>query len=304
MSTCPCVATEANCIDGGDYSYSSDTLVMWQLGDFGVNSVVGGFGSPYPPYPYPYDPNEQDLASIIDADDPGLIITSGDNDYVGNYMASVNPSYGEWVRRSKFWPVPGNHDWDYGGLAPYLAYFSNVDNQRYFAKRFGPVEIFFLDSGYNTAGVLVEPDGNAAGTFDSNGDPVGGSIQWNWFVDRVRASTAPWKFAVAHHPDLTSGSSHGPYPAMAWQWSQLGIRMRFAGHEHSYERLLKGTTTHIVCGTGGQTLTGFNTPLSPYSIARYNALRAALRLEITAERISGTLVDQNGGVHDTFTLTR
>jgi hypothetical protein len=265
--------------------------------DFGVNTTL----YPAPPVPGP----EKAVKDLIDADNPALIITAGDNDYVGNYLKSVQDPYGEWVDRQRFWPVPGNHDWDYADLVPYQAYFSYLPgNKRYYEKRFGPAHFFFIDSGYNTAEVDKEPDGNTPGTLDSNLDPVGGSVQWNWFVERVKASTAPWKIALAHHPDLTSGSAHPQYPALAWLWEKLGIDIRMAGHAHSYERLQKGVTTHIVNGLGGNTITGFNATLSPYSIARYNALNGALRLEISAEKVSGRFVDTNGVTQDTFTLTK
>ena len=299
--SCLCSSTPENCIDAAGYAYDAETLVLWQIADFGINTALSE----------PYAPAEEGVEELINADNAALIVTAGDNDYVSDYQKSVQAPYGQWINRKKFWPVPGNHDWDYTSgvyyppdtLAGYLAYFTHVDNRRYYEKRFGPAHFFFLDSGYDSAGNMLEPDGNTAGTFDSEGNPVGGSVQWNWFVERVRASNAPWKFAIAHHPDLTSGNNHGPYPALAWQWSQLGIAIRFAGHEHSYERLIKGNTTHIVNGLGGQTITGFTDPLSPYSVARYNTLHAALRLEITREKVSGRLVDTNGNTHDTFTLT-
>lgn len=291
--SCLCSSVPENCIDAAGYAYDAETLILWEIADYGINTSI------YPPYA----PDEQSVESIINADNAALIVTAGDNDYVGDYLKSVQPSYGDWVNRQKFFPSPGNHDWDLNDLTNYQAYFTYLNNLRYYEKRFGPAHFFFLDSGYNTAGVQKEPDGNTAGTLDSNLNPVGGSVQWNWFVERVKASTAPWKFALAHHPDLTSGNSHGPYPALAWQWAQLGIDIRFAGHEHSYERLQKGTVTHIVNGLGGQALTGFGT-ISPYSVTRYNGLHGALRLEITQEKVSGRFVDTNGDTQDTFTLTK
>jgi hypothetical protein len=290
-----------DCIDGAGYDYDAETLVLWQIADFGINTAV----SP------PFDPDEQAVKDLIDSDNAALVISAGDNDYVGDYQKSVEMQYGEWVNRKKFWPVPGNHDWDYSSgvyyppdtLAGYLTYFTNVENRRYYEKRFGPAHFFFLDSGYDSAGNMLEPDGNTPGTFDSNGNPVGGSIQWQWFVEKVRASDAPWKFALAHHSDLTSGSSHGPYPALAWQWERLGIAIRFAGHEHSYERLKRGATTWIVNGAGGQALTGFGA-FSPYSLAHYNALHGALRLEITREKVLGRFVSTDGVTQDSFTLTK
>lgn len=301
---CACDATPVNCSDGQDLGYNGTPVVAWQIGDFGVNTALGGG----------YNPNEQLVADLIKEDNAGLVLTSGDNDYVGDYQTSVGAPYGLWVSRERFWPVPGNHDWDYTTITPYylppdtldgyLTYFHYLDGvRRYYDKRFGPAHFFFLDSGYDTSGNMLEPDGNTAGTFDTMDQPVGGSIQWRWLVERVRASTAPWKIALAHHPDLTSGNNHGPYPALAWPWSRMGIALRIAGHEHSYERLQKDKTTHIVNGAGGQSLTGFGT-ISPYSITRYNAMHGALRLEITPETVSGTFVDQTGGIQDSFTLTK
>lgn len=295
---CPdTTCVERTCCPPQEWEYLADEVVLWQIADFG----------------YPAG-NPAQMAEIINADTRAdIVLTAGDNDYVGNYALSVQPFYGvPWLARTKLYPCPGNHDWDYGTLlAPYLAYFSFLNGARYYSHRFGIVEVFMLSDGFDSSMVNLEPGGYTAGTLDANGDPVGGSDQWRWFVRSVKASKAIWKIACIHHPPWASGNSHVGQPGVTangsniplqWQFKQIGIDLVISGHEHSYERLLIDGMTYIVNGLGGINWTGFGTPIAG-SVVRYTNSFGALRLAITPDSLTGEFRTASA-TPDTFTLTK
>lgn len=297
---CPdTTCTVRDCCPPQAWDYLADEVVLWQIADYGQPS-----GSPGA------------VSDLVNADpEADAVLAVGDNDYVGDYSLSVQPYYGvPWKARKKLWPCPGNHDWDYGSnLAPYLAYFSDLNGCRYYQKRFGIVEVFMLDDGYDTAMSMQEPDGNTAGTIDANGNPTGGSAQWRWFVRAVAASKAVWKVACIHHPPFSSGNSHvgqpgvvapGNNPALQWQFKQIGIDLVLSGHEHSYERLSIGGMTYVVNGLGGINKTGFASTPVPGSVVRYNSQFGGLRLRFTPDLLSGEFRPVSGNSPDSFTLTK
>jgi tartrate-resistant acid phosphatase type 5 len=293
--TGPCL--EETCCPPSDWSYLADEVVIYQIADFGQPS-----GDP------------ASVAAIINADTQAdIVLAVGDCSYTGNYATDVGAFYGvPWLSRSKFLPCPGNHDWDNGSnLAPYLAYFSFLNGSRYYSRKFGIVEVFMLDDGFDTAMVLQEPDGNTKGTINADGTLTGGSAQWRWFVRSVQASTAIWKIACFHHPPWASGNSHVGEPGVTpngsnvplqWQFKELGIDLVLSGHEHSYERLLIDTVTYIVNGLGGINWTGFGTPIAG-SVVRYTNSFGALRLRITPNTLTGDFKTASS-TPDTFTLTK
>ena len=296
--TCPTgPCKEETCCPVFDYGYRCDEVVIWQIADFGDVS-----GSP------------AEVAAIINADDNAdIVLALGDNSYSGNYTNDVGAFYGTpWLSRGKLWPLPGNHDWQWGaGLSTYLAYFSFLNGARYYSKQFGIVEVFMLDDGFDTAMDVQEPDGNTAGTIAADGTLSGGSAQWRWFVRSVRASTAVWKVVCIHHPPWASGNGHVGLPGVApngsttvlqWQFKALGIDLVVSGHEHSYERLIVDDLTYIVNGLGGHPVTGFGTPIAGSQV-RYNSAFGALRLRFTPDMLVGEFKTA-ASTPDSFTLTK
>jgi tartrate-resistant acid phosphatase type 5 len=220
-------------------------------------------------------------ASPLDA-----VVTTGDNnyeygewstidqnigkyysDFIGNYVGS----YGPGAATNKFYPVPGNHDWDStidqdgdgkAGIDPYTDYFTLPGNERYYTAIVGPVQIFAIDSDPR------EPDGR-----DVN------SAQAQWLRQGLAASTSPWQIVVFHHPSYSSGS-HGSDTTMQWPFAQWGADLVLNGHDHSYERLSVDGIPYIVNGLGGKTIYSFNTPIAQ-SQFRYNADVGAQLMEAT-----------------------
>lgn len=275
MSDCqPCVSVA--CCPPSDFGYYSDMVEVWQIADFGMN-----------------DANEVAVASWLNAKAPTTILTAGDNDYVGSYASSVGIHYPRPIRRQRLFPCMGNHDWDYANGTAYASYFTWLNSARYYDVRMGPVHFFILDSGWNTARVLREGDGNAPD-----------SLQAQKMLSRARSSTAPFKIGVIHHPPYFSGNAHGPADENAdlrWDYAGAGIQAVISGHEHSYERLDIGGVQYLVNGLGGAAINGFNSPVEG-SVIRYNALRGALRIRARQNRLDMTFFNTLDVAVDSVTI--
>ena len=271
---------------------AGDTVTFAVIGDYGMDT--SGEGA---------------VAALVKSWNPAFIITLGDNNYpsgeastidrvIGQYyhefIYPYTGTYGAGAATNRFFPSLGNHDWVTAGAAPYLAYFTLPGNERYYTTTWGPVGLFAVDSDPN------EPDGISST-----------SVQGQWLQASLAQSTACWKLVYFHHPPFSSGL-HGSNLWMQWPFQAWGASAVLAGHDHTYERIVRSGFPYLVNGLGGATRYTFGAPVSG-SVVRYAANYGALR--VTASRtgityefiaIDGTLIDsysQSGDCPDTPTPT-
>ena len=124
-------------------------------------AVIGDYGND--------SADEARVARMVSGWNPDFIITTGDNNYPSGSAETIDANIGRHYERfignyhgaygpgavvNRFWPSPGNHDWDDGALAAYIDYFTLPGNERYYDVTIGPVHLFALDSDPR------EPDGN------------------------------------------------------------------------------------------------------------------------------------------------
>lgn len=178
--------------------------------------------------------------------------------------------------------VLGNEDWgdSPGDPSPILNYFSM--QERYYTKVFGEVQIYFLSS-HN-----FEEDGNTIG-----------SVQYQWLVDQLAASTAKWQVVCMHHSPRTS-SPVGPFPDLDWNFEDLGVHAVIASHAVNYERWEESGVIYFMAGTGGQPLGGFEDP-GIFSKKRLQ-MRGALFMEANKSHLRFIFRDENGVTRDTKDL--
>jgi hypothetical protein len=221
--------------------------------------------------------SEARVARLVAGWNPDFVITTGDNNYPSGAAATIDAnigkhyahfighyrgSYGAGSAFNRFWPSPGNHDWDAGSLAPYTDYFTLPGNERYYDVVIGPVHLFALDSDPR------EPDGITEG-----------SAQARWLQGTMSSSSSCFDVAYFHHPAYSSGS-HGSTPEMRWPFERWGADVVFAGHDHTYERLRVGGIRHFTVGISGASPYVFNAPLAESEVrfsARHGALLATAR---------------------------
>jgi 3',5'-cyclic AMP phosphodiesterase CpdA len=183
----------------------------------------------------------------------GDVILAGDIAYfqgtTENFRDCFNPFWGQF--RSRWHPVPGNHEYESAGAAPYFAYFEGAagpPGRGYYSFNAGDWLILMLDS-------------NIAATR--------GSPQWEFARAALERQRTPCTMAVWHHPLFSSGPN-GNTPAMRDMWALLEANRAeivFSGHDHLYERFARqlsdGTADpangirQIVAGTGGAELYNF-----------------------------------------------
>jgi len=262
-------------------------------------AVIGDYGAAY--YTAnPADSWEATVARVIKGWDPDFIMTVGDNNYsageaetidanigqfYSDYIFPYRGSYGPGASRNRFFPTLGNHDLYTPGAAPYLAYFALPWNERYYSYRYGPVEIFALNSDPS------EPDG-----------VMWDSAQAQWLEFHLAASTARWKLVYFHVPPYSSGAVWGSHPYMQWPFAEWGASAVLSGHDHLYERVLTNGIPYFVNGLGGVSTYPFATEPVPGSQVRFNQYFGAMRIEATDSNITFEFVTRLNTVVDTYRI--
>jgi hypothetical protein len=238
--------------------------------------------------------DEARVSNLVHSWNPDFILTTGDNNYAGpdgidgvvgryysDFIGNYWGSYGPGSRTTRFWPSPGNHDWDIDDLAAYVDYFSMPGNERYYEVNLGLVHLFALDSDPR------EPDGTAVD-----------SVQARWLQTRLAQSSSCFNLVYFHHPAYSSGP-HGSSFEMRWPFEQWGADVVFAGHDHVYERFEVGQIPHFTVGLGGAAPYAFVTTL-PETRAQFNSDFGALRVTAHRRGIRFEFIDANGTLVDSL----
>lgn len=251
-----------------------DTTVICVVGDSGTAGA-----------------NALAVAAAIALDNPDLVVIAGDAVYQPNTPSQALAPYQSFIDEGRLVVSLGNHDLDVNNGADVVQFVQNPGNGRYFNVVVGPVEFFVLNDGINTAGDIVEDDGNFQG-----------SIQSSLIESLITRSCAWWKFAVVHHPAYTSGSQYWPGVTDNRWISDLEVHGVLSAHTHAYERGTWRNRKHVIVGTGGQTLHTFTTPPISGSEVRISEF-GYLRITATSKTCLLEFVSTSGAVLDSFSLT-
>jgi hypothetical protein len=246
---------------GGDGRSTGLTVTMIAAGDIGM------CGSP----------GVAQTARLVAGLD-GELLLAGDIAYfqgtAENFRDCFNPLWGQF--RSRWHAVPGNHEYESPGAAPYFAYFGEAAGpagRGYYAITAGDWLILMLDS---------------------NIPATRGSPQWEFTRLELERQRTPCTMAVWHHPLFTSGPTGTSREGAAMRdvWALLeGARAEVivTGHDHLYERFARQTSTGVadpvngvrqfIVGTGGAELYNFarTAPNSEERIMKFGVIRFALR---------------------------
>jgi hypothetical protein len=207
-SSTPSGPTDGGGGTGGGGGGSGQSVVVLGVGDIGVCGR----------------PEVAQVASLV-ASLEGHLLLAGDIAYfqgtAANFRDCFNPSWGQF--RNRWNAVPGNHEYESPGAAPYFAYFGDAagpPGRGYHAITRGEWLILMLDS---------------------NIPATNGSPQWVFVRDQLQAQRTPCTMAVWHHPVFSSGPN-GANGAMRDVWTLLeGARAEIilTGHDHLYERFAR-----------------------------------------------------------------
>jgi hypothetical protein len=212
----------------------------------------------------------------------------------------------------------GNHEWDYltkRGIYPNItdsggecgvSFMTRYGVQAYYSVEMGPAHVVFLST-------------------EEDFGP--GSPQHEWLtldLSVVDRKTTPWLIVTGHRPmyidsNFTGANNSDQDVALLLRnyveplLVQHKVDLGLWGHHHSYQRTCPVSQTqcgnstlpvHIVVGTAGQTLSTNTVPVTPSYMQYVNVENYGyLTIDITAKTLTGSFVNTNGDVLDTFTLT-
>jgi hypothetical protein len=225
-------------------------------------------------------------AAIVDRF-PGPLLLAGDLGYMHgtftNFRECFDPSWGRF--RPRWYPVPGNHEYETPAAAGYRQYFGESaggGTRTFYALRIADWLVLMLDSNISARV---------------------GSEQYQ-FVRTNLLSTRPLcTIAVWHHPLFSSGPN-GPNNFMREMWQLLyeqDADVVVAGHDHMYERFGKQDVDgrsdarglrQFIVGTGGATLYDFQRQ-EPNSQSRHRT-HGVLRLTLMPTGYQWAFVDTAG----------
>lgn len=178
-------------------------------------------------------------------------------------------------------PVLGNHDVRSGQQEQIL---HSLGRQHpWYAQRIGPLRILVLDSNR-----VDDPDQN----------------RWLRAMLERRQPAGTWTVAAMHHPAYSAGS-HGSDLKVRNAWaplfSQAGVRLVLAGHDHDYQRSTpENGVTYVVSGAGAKLRAAGSRDFTAVSTSQLHYLD----LLVYADRLEGRAIDQTGRLVDSFTITR
>ncbi|MFZ1321182.1 MAG: metallophosphoesterase [Ignavibacteria bacterium] len=256
-------------------------------------AVIGDYGNA--------GTNELSVSNLVKSWNPEFIITLGDNNYSNGEASTIDMNIGQYYHEfifpytgsygsgdtvNRFFPSLGNHDWYTTNAQPYLDYFTLPGNERYYNFVKGNVNFFVIDSDSN------EPDGR-----DSN------SVQALWLKNALKNSSSDFNIVYFHHPAYSSSSVHGSAAIMQWPFKNWGASLVMAGHDHTYERIVKDGFTYIVNGLGGKSIYAFGTPIDG-SLVRYNNNYGAMIINSYEDSLVSEFFSISNSRKDIFTLNK
>jgi hypothetical protein len=219
----------------------------------------------------------------------GTIFTLGDNAYPSgsaqNFRDCYDPAWGRYKGRT--FPVPGNHEYEQSGAAPYFAYFggqAGTPGVGYYSLPLGAWHAIALNS--NVAVGASSPQGQ-------------------WLRADLTMFPAKCTLAYWHHPLFTSGQN-GPSEEMRDFWRilyEFNADLVLAGHDHLYERFgpqdpdgrpdpARGIREFVV-GTGGAPSYPFRS-IRPNSEKQLTPVFGVLKLTLHSESYQWEFVTASG----------
>ncbi len=245
-------------------------------------AVIGDYGTS--------SQGSQDVAALVNAWDPDLLLTVGDNNYpdgaAETIETNIEKNYGHFIDEQRFFPTLGNHDMTTNFGQPYLDYFTLPGNERYYDFVRGPVHFFAINSDWR------EVDGIGAS-----------SRQAVWLQAGLAASTTPWQVVYFHAPPYVS-MAEKQVPALRWPFAAWGAELVLSGHAHLYERLTISGIPFVVNGLGGGGIYAFDAEPIPGSQIRFNDDYGALLIVATDSRLNLRFVTRAGQIIDELQLQK
>jgi len=200
----------------------------------------------------------------------------GNHDYHGNCDAQI-----EYAKTSKRWHMP----------ARYYTRSERIDDAN-------TADFFYLDT---TPMSKLDDDETA---FFGKVKPDGLPAQVAWLEAALKASTAPWKIVVGHHP-VYSGGEHGDTPYIIKHVLPLlekyKVQAYFNGHDHDLQHLQAGNVNLFCAGAGSRPrVTGKN----PHTKFARGGHPGFITASLSADELEVIMMDDRGKVVYTTGVAR
>lgn len=207
---------------------------------------------------------------------PGTVLALGDLAYPNGteqeFRECYEPTWGRFKDRTR--PVPGNHEYNSPGAAPYYAYWG---------ERAGKAGEGFYSFDIGAWHIVALNSNLLRGALEAK--------QEEWLASDLRSHRTRCALAFFHHARFSSGwhaSDRRLSPLLRILYAH-GVDVILTGHDHDYERFApqdpeghldkeRGVRAFVV-GTGGARL-GIFLPFQDNSEARIFAVHGVLRMAL------------------------
>ena len=197
--------------------------------------------------------------------DLDFVISTGDNFYPAGLASIRDVQAHNWVNvygsNIPWYICLGNHDY-YGNVQAQL----DMDNvysmwnlpSRYYQKRIGDIEFWFLDTtpllDYNP--VWKTPD--MTSWQDLENQRAVADEQYMWLAETLRDSNSSRKIVVGHHPLWTFGEhmhqTSGDFlTSITSLMQENNVESYLCGHDHNLQHVTSGGLHEFVSGAGAWT---------------------------------------------------
>lgn len=243
-------------------------------------AVIGDNGTGDPPQ-YEVAAEMETYQKVVGFD---FVTMMGDNIYGGHKPKDFARKFEEPYKPLldagvKFYACLGNHDNSNETL--YKPF--NMNGQRYYSFKKGPVQFFVLDSNYMDA------------------------TQLDWIQHQLNESNAKWKIAYFHHPLYSDGRFHGSdvdlRNLLMPLFDKYGMNVVLSGHEHLYERVKPEDRIYFfVLGNSGELRYG-NLRKDPQFMAKgFDTDRSFMLVEISGDKFYFQTISRTGQTIDSGEL--
>ncbi len=252
---------------------------------------------------------QQLLASRMLSEKPDLALHTGDLAYpIGTqdaYRALYFAPYRDLMSSTPFYPCLGNHDYVDDAPDAYRA-LMRVPSETVPAEGLG---LYYSFDWGETHFVSLDTNAPLSCAAGGSGDML------NWLDGDLQRSKARWKIVFFHHaPYATGNHEEETQPELVRRFvvpilERHGVRLVFAGHEHSYQRTHPlrggvveplGGTVYVTTGGGGGGL--YPAPASPLQ-AVGRSEHHFVTVEIDGDRLEVRTAGLDGTLLDSFSVT-
>ncbi len=237
------------------------------LGDFGVGIVDGRLEG------LRQLQLAEALEHAVDARDVRLVLTTGDNVYLGHqdtagtgnedddWYSSFYEPYRYVINRVPFFPTVGNHD---AGDSESSDDRDQLADNLFLDHRFapgvetgsaslGPGLFYRFQVGANLEFVCIDTSIATGMDYEHYFDDPAHS---RWVEETLRGDGARWRIPFSHHPPFCAGPEHmnttGMVERLVPLFREAGVQLVLSGHEHNFQHAVVDGIHYVVSGAAGK----------------------------------------------------